>query len=73
MGVTYDCKNKCASHRIGGENYVGTHRTKTKRIFVLKYCKICKVYYDTTEERCFCCRVQLRSNVRKKYSPKNVC
>lgn len=68
MGTRYECKNNCRSHKIGGDNYVGTHRTKIKRTFVLKYCKICKVYYDTIEDRCFCCRVPLRVNPRKKYS-----
>ena len=57
-------------YRIGMPKYVGTARTQERKIkFNLKYCKRCKVYYDTDDERCLCCNIKLRINPRDKYIP----
>ncbi len=70
--MVYSCKNKCSTYKIGGINYVGTNRTeKIEKKYELKYCKKCQVYFDTNENRCLCCGVELRHNSRSKYK-KNV-
>ena len=67
MSSKQGCCQLCKSHKIGGKNYIGTPRSKRKPVFQLKYCSHCKVYFDTTEIRCFCCKYQLRPNPRQPY------
>ena len=68
--MTYKCTNVCRNYKIGGDNYVGTPRSCTNPQFILKYCMNCKVYFDTEQNRCECCKTSLRVGLRNKYKPK---
>ena len=64
---SYKCKNNCKEYKIGGKQYVGTTRSQLIIKNSLKYCKRCKVYFDTMEIRCNCCNLPLRNTPRNRY------
>mgnify|MGYP003646706072 CR=1 FL=1 len=57
-----NCKGRCTHLVVNGKKYVNGY----------KFCSVCQVWILTTDNRCSCCSMILRTRPRTRKAKKNI-